>query len=374
MYRSHCSRTPLRVCTARVAKCIQHAWVSGRTLQLINAAICFLQSSIRGYYSPPEFSNNHMLDHMLPIAYGIFSVVVLALGFMAGYFVAGQQVNMLTQQLEKQKQQSVRRKVKLEECRTVTATLSQQGNTLKAMASTHEPTISQPVMQAIEQMSTTTRSLSQKIAEMGEENAIKAKPPPTAKPNSNTATSTANQPIVAETASVRPATAENPNQQPQVPPASRTRQLKILVPTIVQREKDGLTEAEISGLTESQTFDADQIQRSELRRRYVCEQFMAPWSEEDGFLDNLEFTPVRCHDISSAGISFVVPELPASDTLVISIGPHSAPILMAVRVAHSRSVYMYNQIGYLVGCQFVKRIGNLAPIVTAELSNAAGPA
>lgn len=315
-----------------------------------------------------------MLDHMLPIAYGIYSVVVLAMGFMAGYFVAGQQVKMLTQQLAKQKQQSVRRKAKLEECRSVTATLSQQGNTLKAMASAHEPTISQPVMQAIEQMSTTTRSLSQKIAEMSEENAVKAKPPPTAKPNSYAAPSTASQPIAAETSSIRPATSGNPSQQPQVAPTSRTRQLKILVPTIVQREKDGLTEAEISGMTESHTYDADHAQRPEIRRRYVCEQFMAPWSEEDGYLDNLEFTPVRCHDISSSGISFVVTELPASNTLVISIGPHSAPILMAVRVAHSRSVYMYNQIGYLVGCQFIKRIGNLAPIITAELATTSEPA
>src|SRR5205085_12499684 len=64
---------------------------------------------------------------------------------------------------------------------------------------------------------------------------------------------------------------------------------------------------------------------------------------------------VRCRDISSQGIAFLLPDNPDFQHLVISLGTNEQPIFMGAEVAHSRSVYMHGQVQVLIGCKFTGR-------------------
>ena len=102
---------------------------------------------------------------------------------------------------------------------------------------------------------------------------------------------------------------------------------------------------------------ADQEAR---RYPYDCVQQMAPWHDGRPLPKIDQLTPVRCHDISVSGISFLWPDKPKFDTVVISVGTGSEMVFMAAEVRHYRAVYMHEQVSHLVGCRFIRRLDDFA--------------
>ena len=92
--------------------------------------------------------------------------------------------------------------------------------------------------------------------------------------------------------------------------------------------------------------------RQHLRRPYPFMQMVAPLF--NGKMPGKDdFRPVRCHEISRGGISFLSPTPPPTDTYVIELGSPPRLSYLVAMVVHATRLPG----GYLVGCQFVGRAG-----------------
>jgi hypothetical protein len=93
------------------------------------------------------------------------------------------------------------------------------------------------------------------------------------------------------------------------------------------------------------------------------------------------FFPVRCHDLSTRGFSFIVKRRPQFKSLVLALGTPPGVIYLAAEVRHCTDVVTYPsgkveilddhskqiardsrsgkrvELGVLVGCQFTRRLG-----------------
>jgi hypothetical protein len=104
---------------------------------------------------------------------------------------------------------------------------------------------------------------------------------------------------------------------------------------------------------QSRTSSTDR-RRSE-RHAYPTVRLAIPDSDEDAFVVPEMFTNVACHDISTNGISIVLPCPPGFRRAVVVLGEPPLIIYMIVEVLRSeRHPLSPNQ--FLVGCRFVHRI------------------
>jgi len=95
------------------------------------------------------------------------------------------------------------------------------------------------------------------------------------------------------------------------------------------------------------------------RYPYDCLQRAVPWCEDEPLPTQHRFETVRCHDISVSGISFFWPDEPEFSKVVISIGSSDKQVFMVAEVRQHKAVYKHQQVAYLVGCQFVRRLEDL---------------
>jgi hypothetical protein len=95
--------------------------------------------------------------------------------------------------------------------------------------------------------------------------------------------------------------------------------------------------------------------RKSTRWSYPVIEQMAPCRSRELPSKSL-FRAVRCHDISSGGISFFLPEPPDFERAVVTLGPPPDVICFLVRVVHysPRKVAVRNQ--HLVRCRFFQRV------------------
>ena len=70
--------------------------------------------------------------------------------------------------------------------------------------------------------------------------------------------------------------------------------------------------------------------------------------------NNLSYHWVRCSDFSAGGFSYWSDSPPRSPDVVLDLTDHDK---RGVMLAHVRSVRHVGEARYLVGCQFVRRIG-----------------
>jgi|GEM_PF-6480633 len=101
-----------------------------------------------------------------------------------------------------------------------------------------------------------------------------------------------------------------------------------------------------------QKIDCSQTQRYQ----FSCTQQAAPWAPGAPFPAPADFQDVKCRDVSAGGISFLWPDSPEFEYVVMTISTTGTPIYMAAQIVHSRAVFMFGEVGYLVGCKFIKRL------------------
>jgi len=94
--------------------------------------------------------------------------------------------------------------------------------------------------------------------------------------------------------------------------------------------------------------------RTSNRWAYPVIQPLAPYGYW-GFPKAEMFKAVRCHDLSTGGISFTMRGTPKFEIGVIGLGPAAQRQYFVVRVVYRRQVNV-DANGYLVGCEFVERI------------------
>jgi len=101
------------------------------------------------------------------------------------------------------------------------------------------------------------------------------------------------------------------------------------------------------------------------RRFYPYEQHVAPMM---GRLlpDKDQFLPVRCHDISARGFSFIAKKPPSYEKLIVALGKPRAPLYVVAQVIHVSHTERDEEYGYRVGCRYIGRAHYDAPTVGTE--------
>ena len=94
--------------------------------------------------------------------------------------------------------------------------------------------------------------------------------------------------------------------------------------------------------------------RASSRWAYPAVQPIAPYGHW-GFPKTEMFKYVRCHDLSTGGVSFLLQGLPKFEFAVIGLGPAEQRKFFVIRVIYRRE-FKPGTNDYLVGCEFVERI------------------
>jgi len=123
-----------------------------------------------------------------------------------------------------------------------------------------------------------------------------------------------------------------------------------------------LTRQEMGTLTYDETREESaELNPAQRRYHFTCTQRAAVWMPDEPYPLASDFRPVKCRNLSAAGISFLWPDKPEFDHVIMAIGPTGSPIYIAAEIVHSKAVFMFNEVGYLIDCKFKKRIEIAAP-------------
>jgi len=163
-----------------------------------------------------------------------------------------------------------------------------------------------------------------------------------------------------------PIAAVLPPQQPaQYSAAKSTGDMPQTATAIVANQQPKLTGDEINKITQSAgSLTNAAADHPNCRYPYDCFQTVFAWYGEETDGPTTPGIKVRCRDISSHGIAFLLPDNPDFERLIISLGDDKNPIYMGAEVSHSRSVCMHGQVSVLVGCRFT---GRVSPAVSRNL-------
>lgn len=123
----------------------------------------------------------------------------------------------------------------------------------------------------------------------------------------------------------------------------------------LKRDEDAALFSTIHTLLEEQQHPVQVEHRQGGERRpFTCSQLMAPY---DGWTlpKQSDFRLVECHDLSPSGFSFLSPERPEYEHLVIALGEIPFTFFSA-QVMHARAAVPKPGNPYLVGCRFLHRL------------------
>ena len=96
----------------------------------------------------------------------------------------------------------------------------------------------------------------------------------------------------------------------------------------------------IHQLVTTSAEEADQDRRRNSRNLFECIQRIAPW-DGGGFPEDSEFRAVRCHDLTRAGFSFLMPTEPQFHALVAAFGSPPQVIYVGAEVTHAEHVLLH---------------------------------
>jgi len=116
------------------------------------------------------------------------------------------------------------------------------------------------------------------------------------------------------------------------------------------------TDREFAELQEAvQQLDGNpKDRRAVQRRKYSFVQAIAPFDGVE-LPKRTMFCPIRFHDLSTTGVSFVLPVPPPFEYLVVALGKPPQLLYLAARVV--RSIRCFQSRGdFLVGCRFVRKV------------------
>ncbi len=106
---------------------------------------------------------------------------------------------------------------------------------------------------------------------------------------------------------------------------------------------------------DSDAFAMTSDRRLRERRPYEVMQQMAPCP--DGKLPPLtSFRPVRCHDLSSSGVSFDTTTPPLDEFVALALGGGKDVVYLRARVANSFRVNAGGGAVFRIGCEFLNRL------------------
>ncbi|HUY89465.1 MAG TPA: GGDEF domain-containing protein [Pirellulales bacterium] len=116
-----------------------------------------------------------------------------------------------------------------------------------------------------------------------------------------------------------------------------------------------MLEAVQQQLDEEQRTGAPIDRRGQPRRPFPTNQFIAPYL--NGQIPTRDmFQQVLCHDISSGGFSFLLPQPPRFDSIIVALGMPPNVTYLTGRIVHTSASSPNGQSMYLVGCRFMGRI------------------
>jgi hypothetical protein len=69
-----------------------------------------------------------------------------------------------------------------------------------------------------------------------------------------------------------------------------------------------------------------------------------------------EFVRVACGDISQGGVSYVTPDEPDYESIVVALGPFNMTMFVVARVVSVKPIVAVNGQFFRVGCEFTERV------------------
>ena len=103
---------------------------------------------------------------------------------------------------------------------------------------------------------------------------------------------------------------------------------------------------------EASRHDLDSERRVNNRRQYARWQYIAPYRSAR-LPAASDFVERWCQDLSPSGFSYVSPEPPDAEHLIVALG-HAPHLFVSAAVMHHRRREGCSD--FLVGCQFVARV------------------
>lgn len=122
----------------------------------------------------------------------------------------------------------------------------------------------------------------------------------------------------------------------------------------LKRDEDAAMYSTIHALLDEQQQPRQVEHRQGERRSFTCAQLLAPY---DGWTlpKQCDFRLVECRDISPSGFSFISPDRPEYEHLVIALGDIPFTFFSA-QVMHAKPAAPKPGNPYLVGCKFLHRL------------------
>ena len=109
--------------------------------------------------------------------------------------------------------------------------------------------------------------------------------------------------------------------------------------------------------------------RGEARFTFNASQRIAPCTGESGALPTTEdYVTVRCFDLSRNGISYILPQPPAYDTVVVELSLPKQRLYLKARVAHITGMTLDGKFVFQVGCEFTGRVPSPRPDEQPEVA------
>jgi len=96
-------------------------------------------------------------------------------------------------------------------------------------------------------------------------------------------------------------------------------------------------------------------QRDGVRRSFPYRQGIAPYVN-DKMPEESDYVEVGFRDISAGGVSFLTPDKPDFEQVIIALGSGQNVTLVAAEVMHVDTTQRDGRLMYLVGCRFLRRI------------------
>jgi hypothetical protein len=125
-----------------------------------------------------------------------------------------------------------------------------------------------------------------------------------------------------------------------------------IVAPIAVDPRSGQTDTKV---TEPQPDRTGTERRGSKRTSFAKTQLIAPY-QGNGRPDKSLFSEVECHDISASGFSFITPELPKFDSLVLVLGSAPNMTYMTADITNRVQMTRDEETLYRVGCRFTGRI------------------
>ena len=123
---------------------------------------------------------------------------------------------------------------------------------------------------------------------------------------------------------------------------------------IVARYSEGL-QVQFNSSARQRPESVVENRRRQHREEFDSTRVIAFWDGET-LLDESNFQPTLCRDLSTNGLAFWVDQKPRDKYVAVRFDVNGEMVYLKARIAHSSPEFASGRPAFLVGCEFVGRL------------------